>query len=137
MVDPDGHEMFVDAGDSDGLAFADTNTIALFGRAVVFGTTWAWFAQPSGTDRIFWDRLRKSFGAQKIANTGAPTVLYQTRWAAHYNHVDEHGKPRWQAPSPAKFVTLNADGERIALEAVPVWSEEHRQWVPEGYEVKP
>jgi hypothetical protein len=132
-----GERMFVDRGDSDGLNFADTNTIVLFGRAAKFATTWSWFAQPSGTDRIFWDRVRHSF-LGRIACTQAPTVEYVTRWAAHYNHTDESGAPRWQPPNPAKFVVANAQGERDALIAEPVWGPVVKRWAPKGMrEVKP
>jgi hypothetical protein len=125
-----GERMFVDI-ESDGIGFADTNTIVLAGKAAQFGTTFAWFAEPSGTDRIFWDRLRHSFGTA-IAQTGQPTVEYVTSWAPHFNPVGEDGKPIWQPPDPAKFVA-EENGHRIALWGKPVWN--GQMWV-RGYDQK-
>jgi len=125
-----GERMFVDI-ESDGIEFADTNTIVLAGKAAQFGTTWAWYAEPSGTDRIFHDRLRHSFGTA-IAQTGQPTVEYTTSWANHFNPIGEDGKPLWQPPDPAKFVA-EENGHRIALWGKPVWNG-HR-WV-RGYDQK-
>lgn len=127
-----GERMYQDQ-ESDGQSFADTNTIALFGPAVHLGTTWNWFRQPSGTDRIFWDRLLHSCRGS-IAFTGAATVNYVTRWAASYNVTGEDGVPIWQPPDPAKFAATLPNGTRIAHVSRPVWDAVAKRWIPE---VKP
>ncbi len=113
--------LYVDTQDSDGATFADTNTIVLGGRAAKFATTFSWFAEPSGTDRIFWDRLTRSFG-DAIVCTGQPTALYETEWAAHYSVANEDGTPRFTPPNPAKFVRLKPDGTRYAMRGEPKWT---------------
>lgn len=79
-----GEPMMVDQ-ESDGVTFCDTNCMALAGNAMKFGATWDWPAPfesrcpSSGADRVFWERLKKSFG-DAIVHTGAPTVMYRTPW---------------------------------------------------------
>lgn len=120
MVSPAGEVLGVDTHDSDGINFCDTNCVVLAGKAAKFATTWNWFSEPSGTDRIFWDRLKKSFGSA-IVCTGQPTVRYVTRWAAHYQGQLEDGSPAHQPPNPAKFVRVR-NGIRISLQSEPVWN---------------
>lgn len=129
MVHPDGTRLYIDQNDSDGIAFADTNTIVLAGRAAKFATTWNWGVSSSGADRLFWDRVTHSFKG-KIACTGMATVHYTTRWAAHYNPAP--GRPEWMTcPSPAKWPVTRSDGKRAALVAHPIWNEQAKVWEPD------
>jgi hypothetical protein len=122
--------------ESNGDDFADTNTIVLAGRAAKFGATWDWPAPyelrcpPSGADRIFWDRLKKSFGDRR-AHTEAPTVLYRTPWVG----VLDHGVPR-NCHYPRDVVPPRAGKVRVfeagkQPRAIPVrssWREEQDDW---------
>lgn len=119
-----GARMRVDTGDSDGVQFADTNTIVLANRAVKFATTWGWSGLTSGADRDFWIRLKHS--TDRIAHTGQPTVLYRTPWAAHY--VGDQFKP----PDPAKFVAVDENGKRIAVSERAILNPMTGRWVPES-----
>lgn len=128
MVSADtGDRMYVDQGDSDGTAFADTNTVVLAGDAAKFASTWNWFAGTSGADRVFWDRLKHSFTG-RMACTMLPTVHYSTRWAVHYNYANEHGEPIWTPPDPCKFVTQDERGVRGAVTCGRTWNEVTKRW---------
>lgn len=95
----DGEPFAVDRIDSDGTVFADPNTIVLRGTALDFGRMWNWrdrdspFQASTGRDRVFWERLKRSFPKAAHANTGLATVRYNTRWICHYNHVGAPAPP--------------------------------------------
>lgn len=129
FMHPDGTSMYVDSQDSNGVTFADTNTIVLGNKAAQFSTTWSWYRQRSGTDRIFFDRLRHSFG-DKIVCTQQPTVNYVTNWAVHFNiYNQETGQPIFTPPEELKFVRVNEKGERYTLVSKAMWDPNRKAFI--------
>jgi glycosyltransferase involved in cell wall biosynthesis len=100
-----GEPLCADSADSDGIKFADTNTILLRGPAMQFARMWGWSGTPNGADRVFWDQLRRSFGEQAIAHTGLETCFYRSTWAAHYQG---HPNP----PARLKGLERQPDGSQ-------------------------
>lgn len=113
--------MLVDTVDSDGLRFADTNCMMLFGAAAKIATTWNWpapgrqSAAPTGADRNFWQRVKNSVKPAELACTQTPTVLYRTSWLNHYP-VNSRFKP----PKICKIIRCSRDGTPIALRVRPL-----------------
>jgi len=96
----------------------DTNTITLFGKAIMTGSQW-WQVprrkgeRSAGVDRYIWDRI-KSFVKKnnlRIARTHKATSLYNSRWLVHYTRINR------TPPKPTKSL-VRKDGVFIA-----VWSE--------------
>lgn len=112
-----GEVMFHDQNESDGDTFADTNTIVLAGRAAKFGATFDWAAPyadhcaETGADRVFWERLRRSFDRTRVA-TGVPTVRYVSPWLAHY-------LPGHEPPPVAKVMGPGPDGKPVVRRVRP------------------
>lgn len=127
-----GEPMFADT-ESNGEKFADTNTIVLAGRAAKFGATFDWPAPyanqcaETGADRVFWERLRRSFDRTRVA-TGIPTVRYRSTWLAHY-------LPGHEPPPIAKVMMAGPDGKLVAVRVRPkqLWL----QHPESGYWYKP
>lgn len=103
-----GEPLFQDTQEN-GVMFVDTNTLFLFGPAMIPGTRW-WQVprQPgsrtAGVDRIVWKRIAafSEHNKLKIVKTGKPSVYYRSRWKHHYDKVNR------PAPSPCKTLkTVN------------------------------
>ena len=99
----------------DGVMFVDTNTLFLFGPAMIPGTQW-WQVQrqpglrTAGVDRIVWRRITQfsQNNQLKTAKTGKPTVYYRSRWKHHYKLANR------PAPSPCKTLEKVINGLKVA-----------------------
>lgn len=70
--------------ESDGVAFADVNTLLIHRDAVDALALWATIPPEVGPicDRVFWALAQRR--GYVGAHTGRPTVNYRTRWYGHY-----------------------------------------------------
>lgn len=77
----------------NGRSVVDTNTLAMFGPAVVAGSWWwqdqghAGMMRAGGEDRHLWTNITRHPAARnwRIRRTGQATVDYVSRWLGHYN----------------------------------------------------
>ncbi len=81
---PDGSILDAIDDESDGVGFADVNTLFIHRDAVDAVALWATIPPEVGPicDRVFWLLARRR--GYVAAHTGRATVNYRTRWYGHY-----------------------------------------------------
>jgi glycosyltransferase involved in cell wall biosynthesis len=98
-----GSPMFFD-GESDGARHVDTNCLFITRGAFHVLPFWAFVPASHAAvgDRVFWQVIKLARDMTH-AHSGARTVNYRTRYAAHYRAIDEAPPPeaKENAPTPA------------------------------------
>lgn len=109
-----GENLYIDDFEH-AITVVDTNTIVLFGKAMIPGSQW-WRIprkkgeRTAGVDRYAWDHIVNfvKHNNLRIMRTRHATSLYVSRWLHHYTRIN------LTPPSPAKTLTSN-NGMIVAL----------------------